>query len=163
MFYMIKGYITNLGKYNEGQLIGEWITFPIDDEELEAVYERIGLNDWYEEIFFTDWDCEFDMGFGEYESIERINELAEALERADLDTVQAVIEATGYALDEAIEAADDAEFYRHMTLEDVACEIVEECYQLPDIAFRYFDYEAFARDLHLDGYEEVSNGVVRVH
>ena len=33
----IKGFITNLGKYNEGQLVGEWVTFPIDDDELAEV------------------------------------------------------------------------------------------------------------------------------
>ena len=27
--YYFRGYITNLGKYNEGELIGKWITFPI--------------------------------------------------------------------------------------------------------------------------------------
>ena len=30
----IKGFITNLGKYNEGELIGEWIDFPIDEDAL---------------------------------------------------------------------------------------------------------------------------------
>ena len=47
----IKGYITNLGKYNEGVLLGEWITFPIDENELEEVFERIGINEEYEETF----------------------------------------------------------------------------------------------------------------
>lgn len=36
----ISGYITNLGKYNEGYLIGEWINFPITDEELDEVLKR---------------------------------------------------------------------------------------------------------------------------
>lgn len=34
-------YIANLGKYNEGELVGEWFTQPID---IEDVKERIGLN-----------------------------------------------------------------------------------------------------------------------
>lgn len=34
---MLKIYLTNLGKYNEGYLIGEWVTLPIDDDELEEV------------------------------------------------------------------------------------------------------------------------------
>ena len=42
---MIRVFITNLGKYNEGMLIGEWVNFPASDEELEAVFERIGIND----------------------------------------------------------------------------------------------------------------------
>ena len=34
-------YIANLGKYNEGELVGAWFTFPIDFEEVK---EKIGLN-----------------------------------------------------------------------------------------------------------------------
>ena len=36
-------YIANLGKYNEGYLVGDWFSFPIDEEE---VAERIGLGVW---------------------------------------------------------------------------------------------------------------------
>ena len=32
---MINIFITNLGKYNEGELIGEWVTLPISEEELK--------------------------------------------------------------------------------------------------------------------------------
>ena len=39
-------YIANLGKYNEGELVGAWFTPPIDYDEMA---ERIGLNDEYEE------------------------------------------------------------------------------------------------------------------
>lgn len=159
---MIKGFITNLGKYDEGQLVGEWITFPIYEDELEEVLERIGINEEYEEVFFTDWDCDFETGFGEYVSIDEVNDLAEQLEYIDVDVLEAVIEATGEALAKAIDFVEDAIFYPGMSLEDVAYQIVEECYDLPEIAQRYFDYEAFARDLRFDGYEEVSGGVILV-
>lgn len=33
-------YIANLGKYNEGYLVGAWFTFPIDEEDVK---EKIGL------------------------------------------------------------------------------------------------------------------------
>lgn len=51
-------------------------------------------------------------------------------------------------------------YYAGMTLLDVAYEIVNECYELPEIAERYFDYDAFARDLSFDGYTETENGVI---
>lgn len=160
---MLKGFITNLGKYNEGYLIGEWITFPIDEDDLQEVLDRIGINAQYEEFFFTDWDCDIATGLGEYESIAAVNELAEALEEQDEELIAAIIEATGYALDEAIRIADDCVFYKHMSLTDVAYDIVEECYpELGEFALRYFDYEAFARDLSFDGYTEISNGVIYV-
>lgn len=38
---MLNGYITNLGKYNEGELVGKWIEFPITEAELEEVLEEI--------------------------------------------------------------------------------------------------------------------------
>lgn len=52
-------YLTNLGKYNEGYLIGEWIDLPISNEELQKVLDRIGINEEYEEYFITDYedDC----------------------------------------------------------------------------------------------------------
>jgi antirestriction protein len=163
---MLKGFITNLGKYNEGELIGKWIDFPITDEELEEVFKEIGINEEYEEIFFTDWESDFETGFGEYVSIEDVNELAEeleALDAYDLEKVEALIEAYGYSLREAIRRCDNAIFWSGYTLEDLAYELVEECYptkDIPEIFTRYFDYEAFARDLDFDGYTEVSNGVI---
>ena len=50
-------FITNLGKYNEGYLIGEWVKFPVTNEELQAVFQRIGINRRYEEWFITDYEC----------------------------------------------------------------------------------------------------------
>lgn len=166
---MIKGFITNLGKYNEGVLMGEWITFPIDEEDLEAVLERIGINEEYEEVFFTDWESDFDLNFGEYENIENVNDLAErleALDKHDLEKLEAIMEATGDSLEEALEEMDDAIFYPGYTLEEVAEEIVNDLYftkDTPEILTRYFDYEAFARDLSLDGYTETNSGVICIY
>lgn len=157
---MLKGFITNLGKYNEGELVGEWIEFPIDDDELEEVFDRIGINEQYEEFFFADWDCDFDTGLGEYVSIEEVNELAEQLEKVDGEVLKAIVEATGYEIGQALDCVENATFYSGMSLEDVAYDLVKECYDLPEFALRYFDYKAFARDLGFDGYYEVSNGVI---
>lgn len=44
-------YIANLGKYNEGELVGAWFTPPVDYDEMA---ERIGLNDRYEEYAIHD-------------------------------------------------------------------------------------------------------------
>ena len=54
-------FITNLGKYNEGNLVGEWVKFPTTEEELKKVFERIGIESGapdeygghYEEWFIT--------------------------------------------------------------------------------------------------------------
>ena len=57
-----EAFITNLGKYNEGELVGEWVKFPTTSEELQKVFERIGIgskDDFgnpYEEWFISDYD-----------------------------------------------------------------------------------------------------------
>ena len=161
---LLKVFITNLGKYNEGELIGEWVSLPVDESELEEVLERIGINEEYEEYFITDFETEIDgLNVDEYSNIEELNELAaqlESLDEYDIEKVGAIIEAYGTELQEAIENIDNYTYYSGMSLEDVAYEIVEECYELPEIAQRYFDYEAFARDLGFDGYTETTNGVI---
>ena len=38
--YPFAAFITNLGKYNEGELVGEWVKFPTTAEELKEVFKR---------------------------------------------------------------------------------------------------------------------------
>ena len=80
-----EAYITNLGKYNEGELVGEWVKFPTTSEDLKKVFERIGIgskDDFgnpYEEWFISDYDCYVDGLYemlGEYESLDELNYLA---------------------------------------------------------------------------------------
>lgn len=40
-------YLTNLGRYNEGCLMGEWVKLPIDKDKLQQVLNRIGINEQY--------------------------------------------------------------------------------------------------------------------
>ena len=67
-----EAFITNLGKYNEGELVGEWVKFPTTSEELKKVFERSGIgskDDFgnpYEEWFISDYDCYVD---GLYEKL----------------------------------------------------------------------------------------------
>jgi len=37
-------FITNLGKYNEGNLVGEWVKFPTTEEELKRYLKELELN-----------------------------------------------------------------------------------------------------------------------
>lgn len=83
--YPFAAFITNLGKYNEGSLVGEWVKFPTTAEELQKVFERIGIgskDDFgqpYEEWFITDYDCYVDGLYdklGEYEKARLISKTA---------------------------------------------------------------------------------------
>lgn len=156
---MMNVFVTNLGKYNEGELIGEWVELPVSQEELQKVFERIGINEEYEEYFITDYECDF-YEVGEYESIDTLNEIAEQLEELDeeqQDVVKVMMSECGYQLNEAIEKVNNGDYTIYNDcddMEDVAYQIVEECGYLtnvPDNVARYFDYEAFGRDLRLEG------------
>lgn len=93
MSSLFEAYITNLGKYNEGRLVGETLKFPATTEEVQALLKRIGVDGVrYEEIFITSFDGDV-LGLydhlGEYESIDELNHLAHVL--SDLDQSDASI------------------------------------------------------------------------
>lgn len=157
---MINIYLTNLGKYNEGELVGGWVKLPATEEELEVVFERIGINEEYEEYFITDYECDIDgLEIGEYDSIDDLNELAETLENMDeseLEVVGVMLK-DGCDFNEAIEMTENGDYriyYNCNDMTDVAYQVVEECGYLngaPDTVARYFDYEAYGRDLDIEG------------
>ena len=53
----MKPLLPTSAKYNEGFLVGEWVKFPVTNEEMQAVFRRIGIGRRYEEWFITDYDC----------------------------------------------------------------------------------------------------------
>ena len=63
----------------------------------------------------------------------------------------------GYTLDEAIEKVNNGDYRIYSEcndMTDIAYEVVEECGYLnnvPENVARYFDYEAFGRDLGIEG------------
>ena len=78
-----EAFVTNLGKYNEGQLVGEWVKFPTTAEEMQEVFKRIGINAEYEEIFITDYDVDIPRLYeklGEYENLDTLNYLASRIQ-----------------------------------------------------------------------------------
>ena len=49
---VFEAYITNLGKYAEGQLMGETLKFPATTEEVQSLLKNIGVDGVrYEEFF----------------------------------------------------------------------------------------------------------------
>lgn len=167
---MISGFITNLGKYNEGELVGEWIEFPISDEDLQDVLTRIGIgssNEFgspYEEYFFTDWDLPDGLNweiFGETPNIKTVNEVAEAYQGSSYsdEVVSAVLMHYNYDLDEALIKLRDGDFMFYSDVSDAKSlgeyvvnnvdggleNLGEETLQT------YFDYEAYGRDIEISG------------
>lgn len=95
---VIEAYVTNLGKYNEGELVGEWVKFPVSKEEMNDVLNRIGIGAEYEEIFITDYDTSLygvSSQLGEYENLNKLNYLAGViaeLDASDREKYEAVLE-----------------------------------------------------------------------
>lgn len=169
---MLRIYLTNLGKYNEGMLVGEWVDLPVSEEELEKVFNRIGINDEYEEYFITDYESDIDgVKVGEYENIDDLNELAEALEDLDSEeeNVLSVMLEDGCTFEEALEKIKDRDYmvyYNCDSMEDVAYQVVEESGLLdgvPEKVARYFNYEAYGRDLEIEGtFYQINNAYIEI-
>jgi len=153
---MIKVFITNLAKYNEGYLIGDWITLPLPEEELDEVIEKILGDD--EEYFITDYECEF-MEVPEYYNLHKLNELAEQLDNLDeyeQKKVKAILEwGACSSLEDAIDRVDNFNLQEDIEdYEDLGSYYVYDSgiYDIPDNIKWYIDLERFGRDLAMDGY-----------
>ena len=130
MSAFFEAYITNLGKYNEGALVGEYLKFPTTTEEVQALLKRIGIDGVrYEEIFITDYDGdmpELYANFGEYESIDELNYLASLLsemDENDLEKFEAVLDTGEHSgsvkeLINLTQNLDCFEFYSGITSEE---------------------------------------------
>ena len=168
---MLNIFVNTWGNYNtNGADGGQWITLPMDPEELEEVLENIaalmGDKDPEWAIHDYEWTTEIEMDeISEYANIFKVNEHCmklDALEEWEAEEIAAAVEAWDYTFAEALERHNRGcfIFYAGMDLEELAEEIINEHYDLPEFALRYFDFEAFARDLSFDGYEETKWGVI---
>ena len=168
---MLNIFVNTWGNYNEnGADGGQWITLPMEAEELQEVLENIAalMKDEDPEWFINDYEWTIDMELGDVHEMDSITEWNERCQEADnleeweAEEIAAAIEAYGYTFAEALDRQQRGcfIFYPGQDLEEVAEELINECYDLPEFALRYFDYEAFARDLSFDGYTETKYGVI---
>ena len=168
--YPFAAFITNLGKYNEGELVGEWVKFPTTAEEMKEVFKRIGIgqkDDFgnpYEEWFITDYDCYVDglySKLGEYENLDELNYLASKLDEmsdSEYAQFQAGMEMGDHcgSLQEIInltENLDCYEVYPHIAdYDDLGRYYIDELevMQVPEHLQNYIDYEAYGRDVAMD-------------
>ena len=165
-------FLTNLGKYNEGELIGEWVSLPIDEDELATIRECIGINEEYEEEFLTDWESPIRALYeyiGEYTNIESLNELAEQLEdipEEDFPILDAIYDITG-DFDSMLRIYTYGDYRVYdgcYSMEAVAQTYLEETgafQNLPSFIETYFDYESFGRDMRFEGsFSELNDGTI---
>ena len=159
----IKIFLTNLNQYNAGALVGEWLKLPVADEaELEAVLKRIGICQGSEEYFITDYESSItNLQIEEYASVSEVNELATRMDELndwDYEKLCAVIEAESPTSVKAILALlNELDGFDLIPVEneEELGEFYAECCgiftNLPDFVQRYFDFEKYGRDIHLEG------------
>ena len=168
--YPFAAFITNLGKYNEGELVGEWVKFPTTAEEMKKVFDRIGIgqkDDFgnpYEEWFITDYDCYVDGLYdklGEYESLDELNYLASKLDemsQGEYEQFQAAMEVGDHSgsVQEIINLTENLDCYDVYPdihdYDDLGRYYIDEldAMQVPEHLKNYIDYEAYGRDVALD-------------
>lgn len=192
---MIKLYLANLGKYNEGILKGEWIELPLSETELEEAMVNIGVAHYdnegnfvpyvietdekgyeyvYEEYAIHDYETDLNISISEYSSLDNLNAIAENVEKYELDYVNVLLDDGAIGMEDLIEG-DIEEIMQNYTFvelepnmneeQEVGYACVDKIYGGPEYLYRemlerYFDYEAFGRDILLSGESFVSGNIL---
>ena len=123
--------LTNLGKYNEGELTYAWLSLPATDEEIAESFKEISVapSTEYEEHFISDYEAPFSIG--EYESITKLNEIAERMADVEVPEKHGPGEVIDFAhsLEDASLISDAMEYVGDIVddeqLDDMVKEIAE--------------------------------------
>lgn len=162
MASLFEAYITNLGKYNEGELVGKTLKFPTTPQEVQALLKDIGVDGIrYEEFFITSFDGDV-LGLydylGEYENLDELNHLAcllSELDQGELEKFEAVIDGGSHTSSVAdlinlTQNLDCFEFYPDIEGEEDLGRYFTEDLAIPAELKDYFDYEAYGRDVSIN-------------
>ena len=129
---MLNVWVGNLGKYNEGELVGEWLKLPVSKQELDTfLREKVGLQltqaevdkaleeegVCYEEYMINDYETDLPIKISEYENLDNLNLLATIAENVnDRDAINAYVDSQGeMTLEELanlMEQEDDIAYFR---------------------------------------------------
>ena len=101
--------LTNLGKYNEGELTYAWLSLPATDEEIAESLKEINVapSTEYDEHFISEYEAPFSIG--EYESITKLNEVAKQLVDVETPEKHGLASYKYYDAGEVITFADSLE------------------------------------------------------
>ena len=162
---VFEAYITNLGKYAEGQLVGETLKFPATTEEVQSLLKNIGVDGVrYEEFFITAFDGDV-MGLydylTEYENLDELNHLAHLISELDGDEIE-TLEAALNKGDHTSSVTDIINLVHNLDCYDLHPGVTDdetlgriyvedmEAIDVPEHLLNYFDYEAYGRDIRLE-------------
>ena len=162
-------YVGTYGKYNDGSIDGMWVdmtTFS-DEEDFFDFCRLLHHDEADPEFMFQDYK---NMPYELYNECLCPDEIAKIIAFAnETEEHREVMEAyvSNYGWSEQLTWDDVSERYQGKfdSEEEFAEHIFDElyAYEMPDFARRYFDYEAFARDLFMGDYTFVDGYVFSDH
>lgn len=151
----IRIYVADLKSYNEGRLTGEWLTLPMDSDELDAIMNRL-THDGQHDYAIHDYEAPFDIS--EYNSPWKLNEMAETFDSSEVEEdVLEVILSNASTLDDALNIIESQEFRVWddcNDMEDVAMQKTEESGEindLPNHITMYINYVSMGEDMEING------------
>lgn len=137
-----------------------WIELPTSDIVINRVLEEINLGGLHD-VIIADYETDIiGLKVSEYEDILQLNEIAEEIDNLSDDELiafQAYLEQNANNMEQALDEVHQGNYriyYDCNDMSDVAYQVVNECGLLdgaPEELKVYFDYEAYGRDLSING------------
>ena len=158
-------YCGTYGKYNSGNFNGMWVNVSTFDsyEDFKTFCLAIHADEEEPELMYQDGENIPDSLYHESMGEEEFNKIAKYCELCDDYGVSAVDDFLEWDSTDDLDRMHDAYVGEYDSKEDFARETVNDCYDLEKMMGKlacYFDYEALARDLFVNGYRFGSHGTV---
>ena len=160
---MLNIFVNTWGNYNEnGADGGEWITLPMDADDLQKELEKIaaamGDNDPEFAVHDYEWTCEWEgREISEYENIEDLNEYVQKLDELSEWEQKVYAAAVEYWGAQYVDPDDLDDYILYTDITDnydlgYYWAVESGCYNTDDLGTlgRYIDYEAFGRDIAIE-------------
>lgn len=166
-------YVGTYAKYNNGSIDGRWMKLSdfLDKDEFMEACAELHADEENPEFMFQDWENIPDKLIGESWLHDNFFDIRDAIEGLSSDKQEAFIVWCNHCSHDL--SKDDVHYLissfrddfqgKYDAEEDYAYQIVEECYDLPEFAKTYFDYEKFARDLFMTDYWFEDGFVFRIN
>lgn len=155
-------YVGTYAKYNDGSLFGKWLDlsdYSDKDKFIDACLE-LHKDEQDPELMFQDYENIPNELIGESWLSENFFELRDAVETLSATEQDAFMvwcnnghyDISKDEADSLISSFRDEYLGQYNNEEDYAYELIEDCYDLPEFAKTYFDYEKFAHNLFMSDY-----------
>jgi hypothetical protein len=156
---MLLVYLTDLSRYNQGELVGKWIQLPMDSQSLDKEIKEVLGN--HEEYFISDYSTEYGMRVHSFADIYKLNDLMLEFKEIVHFHDARVIKATFryfFELEDVINCLKDGNYsmldYVENTYDLGHAVVKQELFHLeiPKELKGYIDYETIGEEFESSGY-----------